>query len=88
MPWIDAATGTIASVAIVLFVVVNAVFIAGLWRTRDRRFVDRWTKPLVMTDAALLFATVGTPVIGIAVKLGGQFLGFLATLPATLMPGK
>ncbi|MBK7596609.1 MAG: hypothetical protein IPJ11_15560 [Gemmatimonadetes bacterium] len=88
MPWIDAALGTIASVALALFFVVNATFIIALWRTRDRRFVDRWTKPLVMTDAALIFAAVGTPVIGIAMKLGGQFLGFLATIPATLIPGK
>ena len=41
-----------------------------------------------MTDAALIFAAVGTPVIGIAMKLGGQFLGFLASIPATLIPGK
>ncbi len=88
MPWIDAAIGTIASLALTLFFVVNAAFIAVLWRTRDRRFIDRWTKPLVMTDAALLFAAVGTPVIGIAMKLGGQLLGFLGTLPAALMPGK
>lgn len=88
MPWIDAAVGTLASIAVALFVVVNTAFIAGLWLTRDRRFIDRWTKPLVVTDAALLFAAVGTPVVGIAMKLGGQFIGFLATLPATLIPGK
>ena len=88
MPWIDATIGTIASMALGLFVVVNAAFIAGLWLTRDRRFIDRWTKPLVVTDAALLFAAVGTPVAGIAMQLGGHLLGFLAALPATLLPGK
>ena len=88
MPWIDAALGSIATIALTLFFVVNALFVLTLWRTRDRRFIDRWTKPLVMTDAALIFAAVGTPVIGIALKLGGQTIGFLASLPATLMPGK
>jgi|CXWL01.1.fsa_nt_gi uncharacterized membrane protein len=88
MPWIDAALGSIATIALTLFFVVNALFVLTLWRTRDRRFIDRWTKPLVMTDAALIFAAVGTPVIGIALKLGGQAIGFLASLPATLMPGK
>lgn len=88
MPWIDAAVGTLASIALVLLVVVNVGFVAGLWLTRDRRFVDRWTKPLVVTDAALLVATIGAPVVGIAMTLGARALSFLATVPATLMPGK
>jgi hypothetical protein len=88
MPWIDAALATLASIALALFVLINALFIGALWVSRDRRFIDRWTKPLVVTDAALLVAAIGTPVVGIALRLGGHFLSFLAALPATLIPGK
>ena len=38
---------------------------AALVMTRDRRIVDRWTKPLLMTDAALLVTAFATPVAGL-----------------------
>lgn len=88
MPWIDPLFRGISSGAFVLFLVVNAAFVAGVWFTRDRHFVNRWTKPLVMTDAGLLVATIGAPFTGMAVKIAGVALRALIALPATMLHGK
>ena len=60
LPWLNAVAGTVASTATLLLLVVNGAFALGVVVGRDRRFVNRWTKPLVVTDAALLLAAVGT----------------------------
>ena len=88
LPWLNDVVGTIASTAVGLLVVVNGLFALGVFVGRDRSFVNRWTKPLVVTDAALLLATFGTPVVAIAIKLGIKGAVFLATLPAKMMPVK
>ncbi|MDX2260578.1 MAG: hypothetical protein SFU84_02610 [Gemmatimonadales bacterium] len=88
MPWIESQLATLATVAVGLFVVVNGAFIAALVMTRDRRVVDRWTKPLLMTDAALLVTAFATPVVGLTLKVGSFLVSTLAAIPATLLPGK
>ncbi len=88
MPWIDPLFRGISSGAFAIFLVVNSAFVAGVWFTRDRRFVNRWTKPLVMADAGLLVAVIGAPFTGIAVKIAGVALHALISLPATLLHGK
>ncbi len=88
LPWLNAVVGTIASTAVGLLIVVNGLFAIGVVVGRDRSFVNRWTKPLVVTDAALVLAAVGTPVVAIAIKLGAKGVMFLATIPPKLMPGK
>ena len=88
LPWLDALVGTVASIAIGLFVVVNGLFVVGVLLKRDRRFVDRWTRPLLVTDVALLLAGVGTPVVAIAMKLGAKGLAALAAMPGKMMVAK
>jgi hypothetical protein len=88
LPWLTAVVGTIASIAVVLLIAVNGLFALGVLLKADRGFVDRWTKPLVITDAALLLAAVGTPIVGVAIKLAAKGLVVLATLPAKLVPTK
>jgi hypothetical protein len=88
LPWLNALAGTIASTAVLLLFVVNGLFALGVFLGRDRSFVNRWTKPLVVTDAALLLAAVGTPVVALALKLGVKGVMFLATIPPKLMPVK
>jgi uncharacterized membrane protein len=88
MPWITAPLAALASLAVGLFVLVNGAFIAALLVTRDRRVVDRWTKPLLMTDAALLVTAFATPVVGLTLKVGSFLVSTLAAIPATLLPGK
>ena len=88
VPWLNAMVGTIESLATARLLVVNGGFALAVFLGRDRSFVNRWTKPLVVTDAALLLAAFGTPVAAIALKLGVKGVMFLATIPPKLMPVK
>jgi hypothetical protein len=86
LPWLDSIVGTVSGIAIGLLVVVNGLFAVALVVRPDRRFVDRWTGPLLATDAALLLAVIGTPAVAIAFKLGARGLTLLvAATPAKLM---
>lgn len=69
VPWIDALASTVMRAAIVLLVVVNGVFVMGILRSRSRAFVDRWTGPVVLTDAALVLALIAAPVAATGVGL-------------------
>lgn len=72
VPWIDVLVSTIIRSAIFLLLVVNGVFVTGILRSRSRAFVDRWTRPVILTDAALVMALIGAPVastgIGLAMR--------------------
>ena len=57
-------------------------------RRRDRHFVNRWTKPLVVTDALLLLGAAGMPVMAIALKLGAKGVSLALTTAAKLIPRK
>ena len=86
--WIDSVAGAASGLAVALFFLVNGAFAAGVMLLRDRGFVNRWTKPLVVTDAALLFVAVGTPVLGIAMRLGIRAFEFAVTTPINLLAGR
>jgi hypothetical protein len=88
LPWLDGLAGAIASFSIVLFVIVNGIFAANFLLRRDRRFVNRWTKPLVATDVVLLLAAVGTPVAVMAIKLAAKGVGMVLTSTARLVRAK
>lgn len=72
VPWIDALVSTVIRASVLLLVVVNGVFVAGILRSRSRAFVDRWTGTVILADAALMLAMIGAPVastgIGLAVR--------------------
>lgn len=85
LPWLDAVVGTIAGTAIGLLVVVNGLFVINVIVGRNHRFVDRWTRTLLLTDAALLFAAIGAPAAAIAIKLGARGVTIVASAPAKLM---
>ena len=86
--WLDSVAGTVSAVAVAGFVVIVGAFTAGVLITRDRHFVNRWTKPVIMTGAALILAAIGAPMAGIAVKLSAKGLLALGALPAKLINGK
>jgi hypothetical protein len=88
LPWLDGLAGAIASFSIVLFVIVNGIFAANFLLRRDRRFVNRWTRPLVATDVVLLLAAVGTPVAVMAIKLAAKGVGMVLTSTAGLVRAK
>lgn len=85
LPSLDSLISSIATAAVALLLVVNGAFVVGIFLTRNRRFVDRWTKPLLMADVGLLGAAVGAPVIGAAMKLGIYGMGLLGVVPAAQM---
>lgn len=72
---------TIVRAAVVLLLVVNGAFVAGIVRSRSRTFVDRWTKPVLVTDAALILALVGAPVANVAVSLAGKGVAMIMQAP-------
>ena len=88
MDWLDAVSGTVAGIAITLLVVVNGAFALGVRSTRDRRFVNRWTKSVVVADAALLAAAVGIPIISVGIRLAAKGLAAVGALPGLLIHGK
>ncbi len=59
--WLTAFGATVARIALGLFVVINAAFVAVVVARRDRRLVDRWTKRVVVVDAALLLVAGAVP---------------------------
>jgi hypothetical protein len=67
LAFFDGIAGTITTVALVSFVVVNAGFLALVTLRRDRSVVNKFTKPLVVADVALLLAAGGAPVANWAV---------------------
>ncbi len=69
VPWIDALVSTVIRVSVLLLVVVNGVFVAGILRSRSRDFVDRWTRTVIITDAALVLALIGAPVASTGIGL-------------------
>jgi hypothetical protein len=84
----DSIAGIVTPIAIVLFVAVNGAFAAGVFLTRNRPFVDRWTRPVLMADAVLVAAAIGAPLAGIALELGAKGLVTLGAIPARMIPGK
>ncbi|MES2306859.1 MAG: hypothetical protein V4558_15250 [Gemmatimonadota bacterium] len=82
LPWLDSVIGVASAAAVALLVIVNGGFALGVMLLRDRSFVNRWTKPLVVADTILLATAVGAPVLGVAAKLGLKGLGLLSAVPA------
>lgn len=68
LAFLDAAGGTVTRLALGLFLVINGVFVALVVMRRDRALVDRWTKRLVVLDAALLLTAGGAPAVTWAAK--------------------
>lgn len=85
LPWLDAFAHTVVRGALLLLVVVNGAFAATVALTRSRAVVNRWTKPVLMADAALLVALVGAPVGAIAGQLAAKAVGWAAAQPAAVV---
>lgn len=81
VPWVDALAGTISRLALVLLILVNGVFALAVVRTRSRHIVNRWTKPVVIADAALVAALVGAPVAAATVELGARGVQAVLGMP-------
>jgi hypothetical protein len=85
--WFDSLAGNLIRAAIVLLVAVNGAFILGVFRSRSRAFVDRWTPRVLLTDAALVLALVGAPIANVAVGLVGKGVAALMRTPvAAVVP--
>jgi hypothetical protein len=61
------------------FVVINGATVAAFLVTRSRRLVDAWPPKLVATDAVLVGAGLGVPLLLGAVKFGVHALSALVT---------
>jgi succinate dehydrogenase hydrophobic anchor subunit len=93
-PWFDAVASRLSGIAVVLLVVLNAGFAALVAMRRDRSLVNRWTRPLVVADAALVLVAGGMPVANWMVqRVGGAVMAMLPDVavnepaPASVSPG-
>jgi hypothetical protein len=53
----------------IAFVVVNTIGGLGIWLTRDRRLVNRWTSPLLACNLLLLGTGIGIPALSFSMRL-------------------
>lgn len=81
LAWLDAAGGGIARLALGAFLVVNAVFVVAVVMRRDRALVDRWTRRLVVLDAALLLAAGGAPAVSWAARTAVRAVAMVMPTP-------
>jgi hypothetical protein len=52
----------------IAFLVVNTIGGLGIWFTRDRRLVNRWTSPLLAVNLLLLGTGVGIPALSFSMR--------------------
>ncbi len=88
MPWPDGLAGVITPLAITLFVIVNGTFAAGIILTRNRNFVNRWTRTVLTADAVLVIAAIGAPVAAVGLKLVAKELLAIGALPGRMIHSK
>jgi hypothetical protein len=63
LAWLSSISSTVVRVSIVLFAAVN-IAAAGVFLSRkDRRLVQKWTGPWLATNALLIGAGLGTPLV-------------------------
>jgi hypothetical protein len=86
--WLNGLTGSIEGIAFGLLLLLNGTFVLGIFITRSYRAVDRWTKPLLVADAVLVGAAVGTPIIAVAFNLAAKGATLAVTAAAGLFGGK
>jgi hypothetical protein len=63
------------------FLALNGLAALAVWRTRDRRLVNRWTSPLLAANLILLGTGAGLPVLAILLK------SVVQVVAATVAPG-
>lgn len=67
----------------VAFLLVNGLAAVGVFLTRDRRLVNRWTSPLVAANLVLLGTGVGLPALTLLMKLVVNAVAAMSGQPAT-----
>jgi hypothetical protein len=77
--FLNAISARIFWIAAAGFVVINGAALATFLATRSRRLVDAWTPRLVATDAVLIGAGLGVPLLSGGVKFGVHALSMVIT---------
>ncbi len=70
--WLNGLSGSVETIAVGLLFLVNGAYVLNLVLRRSYRFVDRWTRPLLVADAVLVIAAVGTPVVALALRIAAK----------------
>ncbi len=83
-----AVAGSIETLAVVLLVVVNAAYVGVLLTNRSPRFVDRWTRPLLVADGVLIVGALGLPVVAFLLRLGARGVSVALTAATQAFSGK
>ncbi len=86
--WFTGFTGSVETIAIGLLFLLNGAYVLNLVLRRSYRFVDRWTKPLLLADATLVIAAVGTPVVALALKIAARGVSSVVTAVTGVMASK
>jgi hypothetical protein len=61
--WLDQVGAEVFWISASLFISINCLFAASVYKNRDREFVNRWTGRLLAVDLLLIGSGVGVPVL-------------------------
>ena len=78
MTWLSGFSSSVFQICAFLFVAVNATALAAFVATRSRALVQKWTGPWLATNALLIGAGVGTPLLVGITKLAVTAIATLA----------
>jgi hypothetical protein len=88
LAFLDATGASITRLALLLFLAVNAGFVALILVRRDRRLVDRWTKRLVVVDVSLLLAAGGAPAASWAARTAASAVSLVIPAAPAVAPAE
>ncbi len=83
--WLTTLSSVVVRVCLALFAVVNLGAIAAVVLRRDRALVQRWTAPWLATNAVLIGAGLGTPLLVGLTKLAIEAVASAGNLAMTFV---
>ena len=68
LSWLDGVGATAFTLSAIAFVTLNVIAIAGVFLTRDRGLVNRWTPHFLAANLFLLGTGLGVPLAALAAR--------------------
>jgi hypothetical protein len=63
LAWLSGISSTVVRISVVLFAAVNIAAAGAFLARKDRSLVQKWTGPWLATNALLIGAGLGTPLV-------------------------
>ena len=68
LSWLDGVGSTAFTLSAIAFVSLNAIALVGVFLTRDRGLVNRWTPHFLAVNLLLLGTGLGVPLAALAAR--------------------